>query len=90
MATSVKLAPELKRRLDKLAGLRKRSAHWLMKEAIQQYVEKEEARERFKQEAVSAWREYQETGQHLTLDETTRWLDSWGTEEEADVPECHE
>ena len=34
--------------------------------------------------------EFKETGQHLTLDETTDWLDTWGTDDESGVPECHE
>lgn len=70
MATSVKLDAELKSRLDRLAGVRRRSAHWIMREAIRQYVEREEARESFKQDALEAWQEYRETGRHLTLDET--------------------
>ena len=54
MATSVKLDAELKSRLDRLAGERRRSSHWLMREAIRQYVEREEARESFKQEALES------------------------------------
>lgn len=90
MATSVKLDPELKSRLDRLAGTRRRSAHWLMREAIRQFVEREEARESFRQEALQSWQAYRETGRHLTLDETAAWLDGWGTEDETGVPECHD
>jgi len=90
MATSVKLDAELKDRLDRLAGLRRRSAHWIMREAIRQYVEREEARESFAQEALQAWRDYQETGRHLSLDETATWLETWGRDDEAPAPECHE
>jgi len=89
MATSVKLDAELKHRLDQLAGARQRSPHWMMREAIRQYVEREEARESFKQEALDSWRAYRETGQHLTLDETAAWLNSWGSEEENEAPETH-
>ena len=90
MATSVKLDAELKSRLDRLAGERRRSSHWLMREAIRQYVEREEARESFKQEALESWRAYRETGRHLTLDETAAWLESWGTEDETEAPPGHE
>ena len=89
MATSVKLDPALKSRLDHLAQVRRRSAHWIMREAIQQYVEREEARESFKEEALQAWREYRETGLHLSVEETTAWLDRWGTEDETEVPDWH-
>jgi predicted transcriptional regulator len=58
-------------------------------EAIQQYVEREEARESFKQEAVASWAAYQETGRHLTGQEVRTWLNTWGTNDERAVPECH-
>ncbi len=89
MATSVKLDGELKVRLQKLAGIRRRSPHWVMCEAIRQYVEREEARESFRQEALASWSAYQETGRHLTGREVRAWLDTWGNEGEAELPECH-
>ncbi len=90
MATSVKLDDELKSRIQHLANARHRSAHWIMREAIRNYVEREEARESFKQEALASWTAYQETGQHLTGQEARDWLNTWGTEKETETPECHE
>jgi len=90
MATSVKLDDVLKKRIQHLADLRHRSAHWIMCEAIRDYVEREEARESFKQEALASWTAYQETGQHLTGQEARDWLNTWGTDKETEVPECHE
>ena len=90
MATSVKLDDELKSRIQQLADARQRSAHWIMCEAIRDYVEREEARESFKQEAMASWTAYQETGQHLTGQETRDWLSTWGTDKETEIPECHE
>ena len=90
MATSIKIDDELKNRIQHLAGLRQRSSHWIMREAIAQYVDREEAREGFKQEALASWAAYQETGRHLAGQETRAWLTTWGTEAEAELPECHE
>lgn len=90
MATSIKIDDELKSRVQHLAGARKRSAHWIMREAIKQYVEREEARESFKQEALASWTAYQETGQHLTGQEVRAWLNTWGTDTETELPGCHE
>lgn len=90
MATSIKIDDALKGRVQRLAGLRRRSAHWIMREAIQQYVEREEARESFKLEALASWSAYQETGRHLTGAEARAWLGGWGTEDEQAAPECHE
>lgn len=45
MATSLKIDGGLKSRVQQLANIRRRSAHWIMLEAIQQYVDREEARD---------------------------------------------
>ncbi len=90
MATSVKLDDGLKSRIQRLADIRHRSAHWIMREAIRDYVEREEARESFKQEALASWTAYQETGRHLTGHEVRDWLKTWGTDKEIQIPECHE
>ena len=90
MATSVKLDDVLKKRIQHLADVRHRSAHWIMREAIRDYVEREEARESFKQESLASWTAHQETGQHLTGQEARDWLNTWGTDKETEVPECHE
>jgi len=58
MATSVKLDEEMKGRIQRLADMRQRSAHWIMYEAICDYVEREEKRELFKQDALHAWAAY--------------------------------
>jgi predicted transcriptional regulator len=89
MATSVKLDDDLKNRIQQLADTQQRSAHWIMRKAIRDYVEREEARERFKQEALASWTAYQETGQHITGQEVNDWLDTWGTDQEAAIPQCH-
>jgi predicted transcriptional regulator len=90
MATSIKIDDELKERIQHLADLRQRSAHWIMREAIASYVSREEARESFKQEAMESWTAYQETGRHVTGNEVRAWLNTWGNEAETEVPPCHE
>jgi predicted transcriptional regulator len=90
MATSIKIDDELKGRVQRLADLRRRSAHWIMREAIAQYVAREEARESFRQEAMASWKAYQETSRHLTGQELRTWLDTWGTKAGTALPECHE
>lgn len=90
MATSVKLDSALQDRVQHLATTQRRSAHWIMREAIRQYVEREEARESFKQEALASWAEYQTTGQHLTGKEVRHWVRGWGTAAETELPPVHE
>ena len=90
MATSVKLENDLETRVQRLAERRHRPAQALMQEAIRDYVEREEAKESFVQEAQSAWQTYQENGRHLTGDEVQDWLNTWGTEKERKQPDCHD
>lgn len=89
MATSIKLDDNLADRLRRLASLRQRSPHWIMREAIREYVTRAEARESFREEAVASWSAYQETGRHLTAEEVRARLDTWGTDTEAEPPVCH-
>jgi len=90
MATSVTLDDELKSRIQQLAEKRHRSVHWIMREAIRDYVVREEAQESFKREALSSWTAYQESGKHLTGEEVAEWLGTWGTDKETELPRCHE
>ncbi|HCH1049336.1 TPA: CopG family ribbon-helix-helix protein [Vibrio parahaemolyticus] len=87
--TSIKLDDTLKNRVQNLANSQQRTAHWIMKEAISQYVEREEKKEAFRQDALNAWDEYQMTGSHLTASEVENWLGSWGSEDEVEAPKCH-
>jgi len=88
-ATSIKLDDELKGRVQHLAEARRRTSHWIMREAIAQYVEREEKREAFKQDALRAWEDYQRTGLHLTLEEADAWLAKLEAGEDAEPPKCH-
>ncbi|ODR85638.1 CopG family ribbon-helix-helix protein [Shewanella xiamenensis] len=86
---SVKLDADIKARVEHLAEARKRSSHWMMREAIREYVEREEKREALQQEALRAWEEHQTSGLHVTGDEVVNWLESWGSENEKAAPSCH-
>ncbi len=90
IAVAVKIDPGMKKRLKKLAEVKQRSAHWLMREALTQYIEREEKRASFRQDAMNAYEEYQETGLHVTGDEVATWLKTWGTDNEKDPPKCHQ
>ena len=89
MATSVKLDEDLKCRVQRLAGVRHRSAHWIMREAIRDYVEREEKREAFKQGALNAWGVYQGNKLHLTQAEADAWLAKLEEGDNREAPKCH-
>ena len=72
-----------------MASLKKRTPHYLMKEAILDYVKREEARQNFIQAALTSYEQYKETGQHITLDEFSTWVDSVQQNPDAPAPACH-
>jgi predicted transcriptional regulator len=87
--TSLKLDATIRERIQRLASARQRTAHWLMREAIEQYIDREEQQERLRQEALAVWEDYQATGLHVTAAEADAWLAKLETGEDAEPPECH-
>ncbi|HTX75765.1 MAG TPA: ribbon-helix-helix protein, CopG family [Terracidiphilus sp.] len=87
--TSLKLDSELKERVQRLAQSRRRSAHWILREAVEQYVGREEKREQFRATALAAWDSYQATGLHATAEEADAWLAKLESGEDSEAPECH-
>jgi predicted transcriptional regulator len=71
----IKIDDKLRERLRRLGALKDRSPHWLMKAAIQEYLEREERREQERIEDRERWERYQETGAHIGDDDMMRWLD---------------
>jgi predicted transcriptional regulator len=88
--TSLKLDVETKQRVQQLASARRRTPHWVMREAIEQYVEREEKREKFRQDALAAWAHYQTTGLHATAEEADTWLAKLEAGKGAAPPKCHD
>jgi predicted transcriptional regulator len=87
--TSLKIDAELKSRVQRLAAARRRSPHWVMREAVEQYVSREEKREQLRQDALAAWNHYRTTGLHATAEEADAWLARLEAGEDAEAPECH-
>jgi predicted transcriptional regulator len=86
---AIKIDPDIRERVKRLADARQRTPHWLMREAINQYVEREEKREAFRQDGIDAWNEYQATGLHVTLEEADAWLAKLEAGQDVEPPECH-
>ena len=86
---AVRLDDPLKARIRVLADQRRRPMHWLMREAIEQYVTREELRESFRQEALDAWNHYQTTGLHVSHAEADTWLAELEAGNDVEPPACH-
>jgi predicted transcriptional regulator len=60
--TGVKLDESLHTRIKTLSLAKDRTAHWLMKTAIEEYVAREESHERENREDMERWESHQLTG----------------------------
>jgi predicted transcriptional regulator len=79
-AVSVKLSEEEHARIAVVAGKRDRSAHYLMREAVLEHLEREEQRISLAEEAETSWRDYKETGEFISLDRAVTWAKSGSSE----------
>lgn len=70
----VKLDESTCQRLKELGKLRDRSPHWLMRVAIENYLEQEEHCEREKREDMERWERYQLTGKAVSHKKAANWL----------------
>ena len=86
---SLKLDAIERERISALANIKKRTPHYLMKEAILDYVDREEARQRFIAAAEASFEHYKETGLHVGLDEFSAWVDAVQQAPDTPVPPCH-
>lgn len=86
---TVKLDESHRNRLKSLALAKKRTSHYLMKEAIELYLESEEAEQQAIQEAAASLEHYERTGLHITFDEVKQWAKNLKTNRNAQLPACH-
>jgi len=87
---AVKLDESIHARVQQLAKAMDRSTHYLMREAIAQYVDREEKREALRQDALRAWEAWQLSGQHLPHAEAEAWLAELEAGQDVEPPECRD
>ncbi|MBM3377710.1 MAG: ribbon-helix-helix protein, CopG family [Betaproteobacteria bacterium] len=86
---AIKIDEDTKARVKRLADARQRSSHWLMREAIAQYLDREEKREAFRRDTLKAWEAFRENGLHVTADEADAWMAQLEQGNDVEPPECH-
>ena len=87
--SGLKLDPETELRLRRLADARAKPPHRLMRDAIDQYLEREERREQAIRDALAAGDEYRATGLHVTAEEADAWLGRLENGEDCEPPLPH-
>ena len=75
---------ETQDRLKKLGEVRDRSPHYLMKQAVERYLETEEALEAERQLTLERWRRYELTGETVSHDEVGAWVASLELDDPSD------
>ena len=76
-------------RLKSLALAKKRTPHYIMREAIQKYIAEEEIEQRFIAAAEDSWEVYEKTGLHVTLEDAKSWAKGLKKNRNAPLPVCH-
>lgn len=71
---AIKLDDETNNRLKVLAQQRNRSAHWLLRDALQRYLAEEERYEREKAQDLAEYEDYLLTGKAVSNDTVASWL----------------
>jgi predicted transcriptional regulator len=81
---SIRLKPETKKRLARLARLSGRSSNFLISDAVESYVADQE---RIAAEIRDADGQVK-SGHYVRHEDMKAWLLSWGTEQELPPPAC--
>ena len=81
---SIRLNPETKKRLAKLAKASGRSSNFLISDAVESYVGDQE---RMRAEIRQADRQAK-AGHYIKHEDMKAWLLSWGTDHELPPPKC--
>jgi len=81
---SIRLRPQTKKKLTRLAKASGRSANFLIADAVESYVEDQE---RLRAEIRESRRQIA-AGHYIRDEDMKAWLLSWGTEKELPPPRC--
>ena len=81
---SIRLKPEIKKRLARLARSSGRSSNFLISDAVESYVADQE---RMLAEVRQADRQIK-SGHYIKHEDMKAWLLSWGTNRELPPPKC--
>lgn len=83
--TSLRMPDELLVRLEATAGQMRRSKGWVIKDALEEYLKREELKQKRDQQTLSALADF-DAGRLVDGEEVMSWLESWGGEDEQPAP----
>lgn len=87
---TIKLEASQRERLKLLAAAKKRTSHYLMKEAIERYIQAEEAQQSILKSVDDSIQHFEKTGLHISLDDVKSWSNELKINRNAQLPACHQ
>ena len=83
--TTVRLTDEMEKQIDQLASSTQRSKGAVIKQALNEFIEKQAVEERRWQQTLDAI-ESVANGEFVDGDDVHKWIRSWGAEDELSTP----
>jgi len=84
--TSVRMSDQLMEKLESIAEKLDRSKGWIIKDAVNQYVERMDRKEKMLLETRQALSDI-ESGKVVDGDEVMTWVESWDSDNEKSAPQ---
>lgn len=86
--TSVRLQPQIEQNLEAIAAKLQRSKNWVINQAIEEFVQKQEAEQQRWQETLQALDAVSQ-GRVIAGEDVHSWLKSWGSDHELPAPKIN-
>jgi predicted transcriptional regulator len=83
--TQIRLPEDLSQRLDATAARMGRSRGWIINDAVREYLEREDQRQRRDAQTREALADL-DGGRLVDGDQVLAWIDSWGADNELEPP----
>ncbi len=83
--TSVRIKDKLNESLKELAEKKQRSKSWIINEAVAEYIVKDKIESQKWMDTLEALEDVK-NGRVIDGEEVLAWIESWGTDNELDMP----
>ncbi len=89
IAVTTNMPRTLAERMDQFARQQKQPSESIFRDAVTEYLDRQDQRRSFRKDAADAWADYQRTGLHVSGDEADAWLAKLEAGEVVAAPDCH-
>ena len=89
IAFTTNVPRSLAERVGQFARQQQQSSESIFLDAVSEYLDRQDQRRSFRQDAIDAWNDYQRNGLHVTGDEADAWLAKLEAGEIVTAPDCH-